>query len=261
MIGLILLALANPSTTTATASRCEACHVSTSWSEVTFDHDRTRFPLTGEHSGPRCAACHRQGVDSPLSLACASCHLDVHVSALGKRCEGCHDTRTWRSLFDPTAHRRTGFELTGSHAATPCESCHTDALGSRAFSRAGAECVSCHLAEYQRAGTTSIDHAAAGFDDRCARCHLATRFDDAAYPDHDTCFLITAGPHGGIKCRDCHTSIPAGRLEVGACQTNTASCIGCHEHSCEKSDRRHGDVPGYQCKDRKCYECHRFTSD
>ncbi|MBI2376835.1 MAG: cytochrome C [Deltaproteobacteria bacterium] len=257
----ILLATLPVGTSTATASRCELCHDSTSWSNVRFDHSKTSFPLEGAHAGARCEGCHDSGVDVPISSACTSCHVDVHRRTLGRRCEGCHDTETFEPRFDARTHRRTGFELTGGHAALPCEDCHVDALGARTYARARAECVSCHLDEYQRAAQTSLDHVEYGFDERCATCHLATRFSDASFPAHDTCFLVSAGPHARIQCRDCHSSVPRGSAELGACRTQTAACTSCHAHSCDRSERKHREVPGYQCKDRKCYECHQFTAD
>jgi hypothetical protein len=65
--------------------------------------------------------------------------------------------------------------------------------------------------------------------------------------------------HANITCFGCHTSLAGARL-TGACATHTAACTACHTHTCDRTDAQHVTVPGYQCKDQKCYECHRFSS-
>jgi hypothetical protein len=67
---------------------CRACHDTTSWTALTFDHGRdSRFPLTGKHAEAACAACHKpeRAADGtkvirykPLDTACGSCHADMH---------------------------------------------------------------------------------------------------------------------------------------------------------------------------------------
>ena len=84
-------------------------------------------------------------------------------------------------------------------------------------------------------------------------------FSPARYPEHDACFELSGGPHAAMRCGSCHASVTH-LVASGACMTNNATCTGCHEHSCARTDRRHAQVPGYQCKDRKCYECHRFST-
>ena len=62
---------------------CDACHGMDSFRIETFDHDGTRFPLGGAHSGVPCASCHRaektaSGTDvvvyRPLGTECRDCH-------------------------------------------------------------------------------------------------------------------------------------------------------------------------------------------
>jgi hypothetical protein len=45
---------------------------------------------------------------------------------------------------------------------------------------------------------------------------------------------------------------------TSACSTNNASCTRCH--ACPPMQERHVNVRGFQCKDRKCYECHQFVA-
>lgn len=240
----------------ASASRndCGRCHTTAGWSPAKFDHAWTGWALRGEHAEARCRSCHAVSLHAPVSRSCASCHRDAHAGALGLQCAGCHQETSWRSRFDATAHRNTAFPLSGAHAAIPCEECHSAAPGDR-FSRAGAACLRCHEADYRRAALTSIDHLAAGFGTACASCHSAWRFTGARFFEHDACFTISRGAHSGLGCKSCHATLAGARTD-GSCSTTTAACTSCHEHRCETSDAQHASVPGYQCADQKCYQCH-----
>jgi hypothetical protein len=235
-------------------TRCAACHTEESWTAVRFAHERTGFPLEGRHLSVGCKACHPAGFTAPVKGSCAACHRDPHAGELGVRCAGCHDADSWRARFDADAHRRTNFPLSGRHAFIPCEECHGDRRD-KGFSRTTVECVACHGADYARTGAGSVDHAAIGFGTRCRECHSAWRFSDAVFPAHDRCFLLSAGPHARVRCLDCHTQLLT--ATVSACNTGTAACTRCH--ACSDMSARHAGVLGFQCSDRKCYECHRFA--
>jgi hypothetical protein len=242
-------------TKTTPATRCAACHVVASWSSVRFNHDPTGFPLRGAHQEVKCRDCHSHDFTVRVADTCSGCHRDRHQSEFGLHCESCHDDASWRPLFQTDAHRRSGFPLTGRHGLIPCQECHGNARD-RTFTQAPLRCVGCHRADYDRTRLTSIDHTAAGFGTECQTCHDTRTFAGATFQGHDPCFTISGGPHHGTPCLKCHTSLPSFTV-TGACNTGTASCSGCHEHQCAKSDRQHQQVMGYECRDRKCYECHR----
>jgi hypothetical protein len=45
-----------------------------------FNHNTTKFPLTGKHTSVACATCHVNGQYATLPTTCVSCHLpDYHV--------------------------------------------------------------------------------------------------------------------------------------------------------------------------------------
>ncbi len=242
----------------AAEPECESCHKPAGWNEASFPHERTGFPLLGAHAKARCKACHGEDLSQPLARECASCHRDAHAGELGQRCEGCHDTQGWTALFTADAHRRTNFPLTGRHALLPCQECHVDMRGPQ-FGRKTVECIACHQRDYDRTAMGRLDHVALGLSTDCRQCHEPWNFQHARLPGHDKCFQITLGPHASLNCLDCHSSL-ANVTASGACDTETAACTHCHRHQCASSDRRHQNVPGYECKDQKCYECHRFSS-
>lgn len=243
-------------------THCAACHTADGWRKVTFAHDRTGFPLADRHREVACAGCHA-GSDfgRPLARACAACHRDVHAGRMGQRCDRCHRPTSWReAAFDVDAHRRTGFPLSGRHAALPCEECHGDRRD-RSFGRPIVDCVGCHRQDYDAtaANPQALDHAAAGFSTDCRGCHGAWRFYPGRFAAHDACFAIDAGPHAGIACRRCHTtSIPpyvAGQ-PLACTATPAADCLSCHTNVAAA----HANVPGFASTNERCYECHRFAS-
>lgn len=237
-------------------TRCELCHTVAGWTPARFAHERTGFPLEGAHVDARCKACHLRSFKDPLSPLCSSCHRDPHRGEFGMRCEGCHDPRGWRDArFDALAHRRTAFPLDGKHALLPCTECHRE-MRDRTFTRPAAGCYSCHAEDYARTSLGGVlDHVALKLSQQCQSCHRTSSFKPARFPEHDRCFTISAGPHAQIACAGCHTSVPSS-TSFGTCSTGTAACTACHSHSCARSDAQHAQVPGYQCKDRKCAECH-----
>jgi hypothetical protein len=123
-------------------TNCKICHNDSLWSNVTFDHSKTDFNLTGAHTKQSCRACHfiidsNGGIlrdskgnilqkFSDFSRDCSNCHNDKHFSQFEKNgktnCTECHDTETWKaSKFD---HNNTAFKLDGKHINVPCSKCH-----------------------------------------------------------------------------------------------------------------------------------------
>jgi hypothetical protein len=62
---------------------CDTCHTTNAFALPRFDHDRTRFPLDGEHENATCQSCHVADTDPsgrsvvryrPLGVECRDCH-------------------------------------------------------------------------------------------------------------------------------------------------------------------------------------------
>ena len=57
------------------ATTCETCHTTTAWQGAKFDHNLSRFPLTGAHAPVALAGCHVGGKITGTASDCGSCHL------------------------------------------------------------------------------------------------------------------------------------------------------------------------------------------
>jgi hypothetical protein len=138
---------------------CKVCHTVNRWTDITFDHSKTAFNLTGVHVNLECRACHfRKDSDgnikqkfSGLSANCAECHNDNHFKQFEQNgitdCTTCHDTDNWKaSRFD---HNNTAFKLDGKHLNIACENCHKpDQVGSNfyiVYKLKEFKCESCHF--------------------------------------------------------------------------------------------------------------------
>lgn len=129
---------------------CAQCHKTTSFADLTFDHDKhSRFPLTGKHAETPCAGCHRpqrMGVGppvvryKPLDLTCGGCHSDYHqgqfltasasapasASASATRgCDFCHKTTRFKdTIFEHNNPEFSAYPLEGKHTSVDCRKCH-----------------------------------------------------------------------------------------------------------------------------------------
>jgi hypothetical protein len=137
---------------------CAACHKTTSFADLSFDHEQSRFPLVGKHKEAACAGCHKTEKPAkgsafvrykPLGTSCGDCHTDIHqgqflaaesrpgdelaggasgaTSPTARDCDFCHETTGFKkTLFEHDNRRFTTFALEGKHAKIPCARCHPE---------------------------------------------------------------------------------------------------------------------------------------
>ncbi|MEJ2185311.1 MAG: cytochrome c3 family protein [Gemmatimonadota bacterium] len=267
----------SPHGTQFTGQACTACHDVGGWKGAReFDHDRTKFRLTGRHRDVACAKCHkgvaRRGKAQPYvryaGLAadrCTDCHRDPHAGVMRGACTSCHATSGWHNVnrrrveasFD---HERTGFALEGHHASITCASCHSARVartlkGIRIRFKRGTErqsfpsplasrCLSCHRDEHN--GVFGDEKG--GGD--CGGCHRQTTWlpvqYDAARHNRDADFKLV-GAHLTVPCDACHR--PTGK--VADFRLKASACADCHQ-----SKNPHGD----QFAGRACDACHNQDS-
>ncbi len=228
---------------------CAACHTSTQWTGAAFDHNRTRFALTGAHTQPTCAQCHTGGAYSSTSTQCSACHLTNYqktinpnhaTAGLPQDCILCHTATQWTgaSFNHSTA---THFPLTGAHTQATCTQCHSSGV----YAGLAATCVSCHLTNYQK--TANPNHAAAGFSQDCNVCHTNTQWTGAVF-DHSRAHFALTGAHTQAACTQCHsTGVYAGLA---------ATCVSCHLTNYQKTTTPNHAAAGMP---QDCTLCHQTT--
>ncbi len=149
---------------------CEACHSTERWDNLEgFDHNNTKFALTGAHKAVECAGCHRPpNLERKLlnvnfgaaPSQCEACHDDPHGAQFAHgpaetHCAECHNTTKWRpSLFD---HEKTAFPLKGAHENVRCAGCHVNfrtVSGKKVlfYKPTPTACASCHANGVTRKG-------------------------------------------------------------------------------------------------------------
>jgi hypothetical protein len=141
-------------------SDCSLCHRPTVWSDWTFDHDLSRFKLTGAHSRVACTSCHVDGQFQGTPTACAACHREpaIHAGLFGTNCAACHSTSAWRPAAFNGPH---SFPLNHGGAGAVCSTCHTSGYTSYT-------CYNCH-----NKSRIQNHHAEEGIRNisNCVACH------------------------------------------------------------------------------------------
>lgn len=236
---------------------CRECHTDhkgrgadiAPFTEKTFDHAKTEFPLANAHLAPplKCESCHlpkKKYREAPR--ACHACHKKIddekgHRGALGKQCEKCHDDRSWKeSTFD---HEKTKFKLKGGkHAEVKCDGCHAD----KTFSKTPLTCVGCH----EKDDRDKKGHQG-WFGTKCESCHNDRGWKEITF-NHDAVKRYRLrGKHREVECNACHEpgkGVPGGKGTIYQ-QKLPLTCIGCHRD--DDREKGHQGALG-----EKCESCH-----
>lgn len=227
---------------------CAACHVSTTWKEVHFDHTvamavncqscHTKAVPVDHYTG-QCSACHTVKAWRPATFNhqvaratnCQNCHDQVtpanHWTA---QCSACHNTRAWRpARFNHQAAN-----------ATNCQNCHS---ADRPVGHFSGQCSACHNpngwlpAHFNHAaagmsdcqGCHSKDRPAGHFSGQCSSCHSTTTWRGAAFSHNGlaNCSSCHNPPnnHYSGQCSNCHNTTGwSGAKFTHAGLTDCASC-------------------------------------
>ena len=208
--------------------KCGACHTETNWKSARFDHDTTRFPLTGKHIDGKCIDCHRDNVYKDTPTACYACHRKIddekgHRGLFGEKCDTCHSTRAWKpSTFNHDIDTR--YVLRGKHHSVACKECHSGNLYKEKLSR---DCQTCHKNDDKHKGTLG---------GRCESCHNEASWKEVQRFDHDKTSFPLAGRHSKVECKSCHVD--------QLYKDTPKDCYSCHQ-----LDDKHRLNLGKSCAD------------
>jgi hypothetical protein len=230
---------------------CEMCHNTTDWTQSTFNHQTTPFPLTGAHTTVLCGNCHQNGFTG-TPTACVSCHqANYNTTAnpshtglqLATTCETCHTTNPgWQPATFPVHNNY--YALAGAHISLTCAQCHN---GNYLPTSVPTDCYSCHTTNYNN--TTNPNHQLAQFPHDCQTCHTQSVWSPSTFNHDAQYFPIYSGSHNNrwTLCSQCHQS-PTNFA------TFTCMSSGCHPQA--STDSNHNGVSGYVYVASACYNCH-----
>jgi hypothetical protein len=234
------------------ATACEGCHTTATWNGAAFNHNTTRFALTGGHRAVSCAGCHADNVYRGKSMACASCHQGRanattnphHVEArFSASCESCHTTTAWAGVqFN---HSATRFALTGRHIPATCLACHAD----KVYAGKPATCVSCHQTSYD--GTSQPNHRVLGFPITCESCHNTAQWLGAQFNHATNTNYPLTGAHQVLACRGCH--------ESGMYRGTPTTCVGCHQTRYDATTSPHHAAARFATTCASCHTTQQWT--
>ncbi len=204
---------------------CGECHKVNGFALSFFTvegHQKTDYPLQGNHLAIPCLACHLKSAEIENqkefifafeSSSCNACHKNPHDKAVNKYldrggCEYCHNVSGWRSVsFD---HKETKFELESKHAQIKCAACHKPVEGENSveslnFEGLSKDCLSCHTDVHrsQFAESKIIDNVETKTTN-CQKCHTPGNWmPDLFDHNRDSDFKLE-GAHLKVKCYGCH---------------------------------------------------------
>jgi hypothetical protein len=223
---------------------CSNCHTDKDWvvdrSKMTFDHNKTRFVLEGEHANVQCRSCHKTLVFSEAKTECNNCHQDMHNQTVGFDCVRCHTSSSWIIGNARNIHLQSRFPLLGSHSVADCNGCHPSASKLQ-FNTLGIDCYNCHKAKYL--ATTSPNHLQVGYSINCIECHNEKSYEWSATGINHDFFPLTGGH--AISCALCHVN--------GKFDKVTMVCSECHIANYNSAANPNHVQSGFSTN---CTDCH-----
>jgi hypothetical protein len=131
--------------------QCELCHDTVVWTDSTFNHATTPFPLTGSHTVPprQCTDCHVNNNYTTLPTACIGCHQTDYNNTTNPghaaqpqffptTCQNCHSTTNWlNASFNHSQY--SPFPTNHGGASNVCSTCHINSNDYSVF-----QCTGCH---------------------------------------------------------------------------------------------------------------------
>ncbi|MFZ4547518.1 MAG: cytochrome C [Bacteroidales bacterium] len=212
------------------ASTCADCHNDEKFKPASkFDHQKTKFKLTGKHEHITCAECHKTSIKNGVKFQefkgvkatnCTNCHKDPHANKFGQNCSECHNNESFTVVggvnnFD---HSKADFKLEGKHLKVQCKSCHKLKLTTPLNFK---NCTDCHTDYHEK------QFAKNGVSPDCSTCHTVKGFTEFSYTieQHNSGAFVLKGSHVATPCFACHKKLDKWKFkEIGK------TCTDCHEN-------------------------------
>lgn len=225
------------------AMDCAKCHAPDNWTYVIsqegFTHDKTEFPLRGQHKDLECRSCHPSLVFEEAQTDCFSCHEDIHAQSVGNDCARCHTPQSWVVENITQMHEMASFPLVGNHSTMDCALCHENQTTLR-FGPLPLDCAGCHIQDYM--ATSMPNHTKEHYPTSCESCHSVTATGWTSSGVNHQFFPLEQG-HSNLSCIQCHKPDTYSGL--------SPECIQCHQQ-----DFLTAKNPTHQGFPENCTECH-----
>ncbi len=238
---------------------CRECHSTVNFvTRKPFDHNLTKFKLTGRHASIKkdCFKCHvktnRKLDTNPPKVAhkfnfpgesngyCTNCHDNEHRNQFSRKfyskpCGECHLTTRWTKRKDFN-HNQTSFRLRYKHRDVACRECHEPTRKRfRQGPRNRKGLYSFPELEKKNCQTCHQDPHKGSNGQRCTKCHTEAGWEKADNFHRD---FTLVGVHLLLGCDQCHID---DRVLRGASE----DCMVCHA----KDDPHNGFLT-------PCQDCH-----
>ncbi len=259
---------------------CTSCHVTDGWKVIKQTaedfgfHDKTDFPLRGEHTAVACRSCHGPFRGEAAKFkgvkhkSCADCHTDAHVGQLKKaedglvHCERCHVVNSFASVvFDVAMHKETRFALETGHQAVACNACHKDDAKLLKKVPATVKKAMDHMGRRVIASAARL--LLPEVTGRCEECHAdvhAGQFNAASRSSGPVAAIAADIAKRG--CAACHAAdafVPAvfdhsASVFALTGKHHDVACAKCH--AVDSADTKNKDVIVYRPLSTQCATCH-----
>jgi hypothetical protein len=233
---------------------CTKCHNFDSFKTPSgFDHQKTNFPLIGQHAKISCEKCHPKEVRNGetfqkfkgiKSKNCTDCHKDFHNGKFGIDCLQCHNQESFQDVksLDHFDHNKTDYPLLGLHQKVDCKKCHKQNFTIPVKYQL---CSDCHT-DYHN-GQFNAENKSTD----CRECHSIDGFSPSLFTieRHNQSEFRLEGGHLAQPCFACHKKTDRWEFRnIGE------KCVDCHE-DIHKGEIEESFYPG-----QKCENCHSATA-
>lgn len=230
-------------------NNCSSCHDSKKFKPASlFNHDNSKFRLSGAHSTTDCEKCHIIEFKSGKKFQkfkglvfenCSNCHKDVHEKKFGNDCQNCHNTINFNNINKSNFnHSRTNFALIGKHITVECSKCHGIDLSSKPKH---SKCIDCHK-DYHNAELNNGNEIK-----DCKYCHNENGFTPSLFTLdlHNNSVFPLSGAHLATPCQNCHYKNSNWQFKnIGL------RCVDCH------SNIHNNEISNKFMEDNNCSNCH-----